>query len=60
MPGLNIPADTWSHICWIGSLNGKATLVLSAYEEAVTPSGDALAFSLIPVRTEEVKPVTLT
>ena len=35
-PDRKIPAQTWKGICWFGSLNGKATLVLSACNEAVT------------------------
>jgi tetratricopeptide (TPR) repeat protein len=35
-PDLAIPADTWGRICWDGSLNGQAALVLPACHKAVT------------------------
>jgi tetratricopeptide (TPR) repeat protein len=35
-PDLAIPANTWNKICWYGSLNGQATLVLPACHKAVT------------------------
>jgi hypothetical protein len=31
-----VSTDNWNLICWNGSLNGKAALVLSACDEAVT------------------------
>ena len=34
-PDIPISADNWNSICWSGSLNGKANLVISACEEAV-------------------------
>lgn len=40
-PDLEVSANTWNQICWRGSLDGKAALILSACNEAVTLSPDA-------------------
>jgi WD40 repeat protein len=61
-PDLPISNDNWYAICWIGSLDGKAALVLPACEEAVTRAPDrgirdsrGLARALTGVRKERSK-----
>jgi hypothetical protein len=41
---IQIPTATWNSICWCGSINGKAALLLSACNKAVTRNPDNSGF----------------